>query len=53
MVTEESYTDFVAGLQKEISVSLAARPRKAGVEYFTGKKFTTEDGTVVEEPLGR
>ena len=47
VVTDESYTDFVAGLQKEISESLAARPRKATPEYFVGK--TVEDaqtGTV-------
>jgi len=37
VVTDESYTDFVAGLQKEISESLAARPRKATPEYFAGK----------------
>ncbi|TFC90081.1 restriction endonuclease subunit R [Cryobacterium sp. TmT2-59] len=41
VVTDESYTDFVAGLQKEISESLAARPRKATPEYFAGK--TVED----------
>ena len=37
VVTDESYTDFVAGLQKEISESLAARPRKATPEYFARK----------------
>lgn len=52
VVTDESYTDFVAGLQKEISESLAARPRKASVKYFTGKTFTTESGeSILEEPL--
>ncbi len=44
VVTDESYTDFVAGLQKEIAESLAARPRKASVKYFTGKTIHTEDG---------
>jgi type III restriction enzyme len=29
VVTDESYTDFVTGLQKEIAESLSARPRKA------------------------
>jgi type III restriction enzyme len=43
VVTDESYTDFVAGLQKEISESLAARPRKATPEYFAGK--VVEDTT--------
>ncbi len=52
VVTDESYTDFVAGLQKEISESLTARPRKASVKYFVGKTFTTESGeSVVEEAL--
>ncbi|WP_433540396.1 type III restriction-modification system endonuclease [Streptosporangium sandarakinum] len=52
VVTDESYTDFVAGLQKEISESLTARPRKASVNYFVGKTFTTESGeSVVEETL--
>lgn len=52
VVTDESYTDFVTGLQKEISESLASRPRKASVKYFTGKTFTTESGErIVEEAL--
>jgi type III restriction enzyme len=52
VVTDESYTDFVSGLQKEISESLASRPRKASVKYFVGKTFTTESGeTAVEEAL--
>ena len=52
VVTDESYTDFVAGLQKEISASLAARPRKASIKYFVGKTFATESGeSVVEEAL--
>ena len=37
VVTDESYTDFVAGLQKEIAESLSTRPRKAKVEFFEGK----------------
>ena len=44
VVTDESYTDFVAGLQKEIAESLAARPRKASVKFFTGKTIHTADG---------
>ncbi len=52
VVTDESYTDFVAGLQKEIGESLASRPRKASVKYFAGKTFTTESGeSVVEEAV--
>lgn len=52
VVTDESYTDFVAGLQREIAESLAARPRTASVEFFTGKTIRTESGdSVVEEKL--
>lgn len=52
VVTDESYTDFVTGLQKEISESLAARPRKASVKFFTGKTIQTPSGeSVVEEKL--
>lgn len=52
VVTDESYTDFVTGLQKEIADSLAARPRKASVKFFTGKTIQTPGGeSVVEEAL--
>ncbi|KAA6435960.1 restriction endonuclease subunit R [Agrococcus sediminis] len=44
VVTDESYTDFVAGLQREIAESLSSRPRKATEKYFLGKTFTTPDG---------
>jgi len=37
VVTDESYTEFVAALQKEIVESLSARPRKATPEFFAGK----------------
>lgn len=45
VVTDESYTDFVTALQKEIIESLSARPRKASVDYFTGKQFKLADGS--------
>jgi type III restriction enzyme len=45
VVTDESYTEFVTALQKEIVESLSARPRKASVDYFTGKQFKTADGS--------
>jgi len=45
VVTDESYTDFVTALQKEIVESLSARPRKASVAYFIGKQFKTADGS--------
>jgi type III restriction enzyme len=39
VVTDESYTDFVAGLQREIAESLSARPRKATPEFFAGREL--------------
>lgn len=54
VVTDESYSDFVDGLQKEISESLSARPRKASVKFFAGKTFETPAGeSVVEEALAQ
>ncbi|MEH3032877.1 MAG: DEAD/DEAH box helicase family protein [Aeromicrobium erythreum] len=54
VVTDESYTDFVAGLQKEIAESLAARPRKASVKFFVGKTYQSEDGeAVVDEAVAQ
>lgn len=47
VVTDESYTDFVTGLQREISASLAARRHKATEKYFIGKTITTSAGEMV------
>lgn len=44
VVTDESYTDFVEGLQKEIAETLSARPRKAKIAYFIGKIVENADG---------
>jgi type III restriction enzyme len=44
VVASESYKEFVGNLQKEISDSLSARPRKADENYFTGKVLQTEAG---------
>lgn len=44
VVASESYKDFVAGLQKDISDSLSERPRVANEEYFAGKTIKTADG---------
>lgn len=51
VVASESYKDFVAALQKDISESLSARPKVADKAYFTGKIVTTEAGpiTVTDE----
>lgn len=50
VVASESYKDFVAGLQKDISASLSARPRKADADYFTGKVLKTETADVTVTP---
>ena len=44
VVASESYKDFVAGLQKEISETLSSRPRQATEAYFTGKLVATDQG---------
>lgn len=50
VVTSDSYTDFVANLQKDISESLSARPRIADEKYFTGKVLKTATGDVEVNP---
>lgn len=47
IVTNESYADFVSGLQKDMSESLSERPRIADEDYFTGKILRTADGDIV------
>lgn len=44
VVAGESYKDFVAALQKDISGSLSARPRQASEDYFAGKVLRTAGG---------
>ncbi|WP_370230373.1 type III restriction-modification system endonuclease [Marinobacter nauticus] len=51
VVASESYQDFVAGLQHEISETLTARPRKADEDYFTGKVLATDSDSVEVTPL--
>lgn len=46
VVASESYKDFVAALQKDISDSLSARPRIADKAFFTGKMVVTPTGPV-------
>ncbi len=50
VVASESYKDFVAALQKDISESLSARPRVADEAYFTGKVLKGETGDVEVTP---
>lgn len=45
VVTDESYTEFVAGLQQEVAETLSTRPRKATADYFTGKLLEAVDGS--------
>ena len=47
VVASESYKDFVASLQAEISDSLSARPHKANADYFEGKVLGTPQGDVI------
>lgn len=44
VVTDESYTEFVDGLQKEIAESLSFRPREASVDYFIGQAISIASG---------
>lgn len=46
VVTDESYTDFVAGLQREIAASLSQRPRKATETTFIGMQVPTALGPI-------
>lgn len=47
VVANESFGDFVKGLQTDISESLSARPKKADKAYFLNKLIKTEQGDVV------
>jgi type III restriction enzyme len=46
IVTNESYSDFVCGLQKDISDSLSERGRLANVDYFKAKVLKTNAGDI-------
>ena len=50
VVANESYKDFVSGLQKDISASLSSRPQKANEEYFKDKVLKTEKGDMNVTP---
>lgn len=52
VVTNESYTDFVTNLQKELVAALSSRPTKATKAYFNNKILTLDDGSKheVSEP---
>lgn len=50
VVASESYKDFVAALQKDISDSLSARPKVADEVFFTGKVLKTATGDVEVTP---
>ena len=50
VVASESYKNFVAALQKDISDSLSARPRVADEAFFTGKVLKTATGDVEVTP---
>jgi len=50
VVASESYKDFVAALQKDISDSLSERPRVADEAYFTGKVMSVDGEAVGVTP---
>ena len=45
VVTNESYTDFVTNLQKELAAALSSRPTKATKDYFYNKVLTLDNGS--------
>jgi len=55
VVANESYEDFVKGLQSDISKDLSSRPRKADEKYFTGKILKDTDGneTTIDGPMAK
>jgi type III restriction enzyme len=55
VVANESYEDFVKGLQSDISKGLSSRPRKADEKYFTGKIVKDAEGTekTIEAPIAK
>lgn len=46
VVANESFTDYVKGLQKDIKESLSDRPIKANEDYFEDKYIKTEKGEI-------
>ncbi len=50
VVASESYKDFVAGLQLDISESLSERPRVANEAYFIGKILPVDGNNVEVTP---
>ncbi|MGI9345156.1 MAG: restriction endonuclease subunit R, partial [Gammaproteobacteria bacterium] len=51
VVANESYQQFVSGLQKELKESLSVRLQKVNAKYFEGKVITTDAGdrTITED----
>lgn len=45
VVANESYKDFVKGLQSDLLEGLSDRPQIADARYFTGKVIQTDSGT--------
>lgn len=50
VIANESYKDFVAALQHDISESLSARPRIADEKYFIGKCIVAGDEAIEITP---
>jgi type III restriction enzyme len=50
VVASESFKDFVAALQRDISASLSSRPKFANEDFFKNKVFKTSTGDVTVTP---
>lgn len=50
VIANESYKDFVTGLQRDISESLSDRPRQANEAFFSGKTIATPEGDITITP---
>lgn len=46
VIASESYAAFVDGLQRQTETVLYDRPRKATIEYFSGRRIKLDDKTV-------
>ncbi len=50
VIANDSYEDFVKGLQAELKENLYERPSKASKEFFAGKKLVVDGNDVIITP---
>lgn len=54
VIANESYKDFVSGLQKDISETLTSRPKTADIDYFNGKTIIVgEEKVKVDDKMAK